>query len=242
MSSEACPGGAFVVRSGRPEDAGAIAALLRACAGDCIPEPEPRLRDRAHHYRLVVDAAGRVAASAALVPAGPGAMLLRSVAVDEAHRGRRLARRLLDPLLERAREIGSAVWCRTTRPEFFRRLAFRETGREPDADGRTRHRMVFEPGRTGAGSPDRARQRTQSEPAAPTPADAAPPAHNGTRDDLPDRGDLARPGPAPRRPTPVERDPPPGAPLVTTPRAPAPETQAAPNTKAPTGAQTGREQ
>lgn len=168
-ATENAPG--FALRPGRPEDAPAIAALLRACSADCVAESEEWLRDRARFFQLALDEKGRVAASAALLPAGRHSRLLRSVAVRPEYRGTRLADRVLEPLLAEASTRRASVWCRTTRPGFFRRKDFREASRQLGRDGRARHLMVRscgdEPAHRSAALPPP--QRPSRQPIRPTP-------------------------------------------------------------------------
>lgn len=129
-------------RKGRPEDAPRISALLRATAGNCVVESEDWIRAHASRFRVAVEDGCDLVASAALLPTTDGdALLLRSVAVAREHRGRGLARRLLEPLFDDVLTRSVDVWCRTTEPGFFERYGFRRVGRSPGFDGRDRFQM-----------------------------------------------------------------------------------------------------
>ncbi|MCR9092983.1 MAG: GNAT family N-acetyltransferase [bacterium] len=136
------PDTSIVLRAGRRDDAASISALLRATAGNCVPEPEAWIRTHAHRFLVATPSDTKtVVAAAALLPAEDGALSLRSVAVAREFRGRGLARAVLEPLLcdELARSID--VWCRTTQPAFFERYGFRPVSRHRGFDGRERIRM-----------------------------------------------------------------------------------------------------
>jgi len=121
----AAPGRAPAVDRAAPADAGAIAALLRACdlpvAGAC------GVVDR---FCLVSDDTGLAACAA--TEAYGGLVLLRSVAVRPDRRGSGLARRVTLAALERAAGEGAteAFLLTTTAPGFFRRFGFAAVPRE----------------------------------------------------------------------------------------------------------------
>jgi amino-acid N-acetyltransferase len=108
-----------------PADLPAILALLSASA---LP---PNGLEAHLATTLVARDGGALVGCAALEPYG-GAALLRSVAVDAAHRGRglggRLTRRALD--LAAARGARTVYLLTTTAGDFFPRFGFRATARE----------------------------------------------------------------------------------------------------------------
>ena len=108
-----------------PEDGEAILELLRANA-----LPDDGVLDHLHNA-LVARCQGRVVGSIALEIYDDGA-LLRSVAVEAAHRGRGVGQRLTAAALELAGTLEvPAVFLLTTSAEgFFPRFAFRPIGRD----------------------------------------------------------------------------------------------------------------
>ncbi len=112
-----------------------LEALLEANdlpADDCAEQAE-------NFYGIVEQ--DRLIAAGGLQPAGEY-YLLRSLVVDEACRGRGLARAISEFLLSKAEDAGSpAVYLLTeTAAEYFTRLGFEPTARErvPEAVSRTR--------------------------------------------------------------------------------------------------------
>jgi len=135
----------FGLRPGTAADAPGIARLLRSCKNDCVAESEAWIRRKAHHFQLALDHRGAIAASAALIPARTGSFVLRSVAVSEEFRGAGLARLVLHGLLARPWARSAAIWCRTRRPAFFKRFAFRELIRRRESRPGARHWMLRSP-------------------------------------------------------------------------------------------------
>ena len=136
---------AVTIRPGSEDDASAIRALLVSCAGDCVAESEDWIRQRVSAFRVAESASGAIVAAAAALRASARERVLRAVAVSAGCRGQGLSRRVLGPLLGEADDAGLSLWCRTARPEFFSRYAFRSQAVAPGPDGRARHVMLRAP-------------------------------------------------------------------------------------------------
>lgn len=112
------------VRPAEPGDAEAIAELLERRAPETIPVPADQVRDAIDNY-LVIRAAGRIQATAALFPVGDDDRLeLRSVAVNPDFGGHGLGTRIVGAIQREARLRRKALLCVTTSPAFFARFGF----------------------------------------------------------------------------------------------------------------------
>ena len=120
-----------------PEDLDAVLALL---ADASLPKDGV-----AEHFQdfFVARAGGRVIGSAGMERYGPS-VLLRSLAVAPAHRGRGLGRTLAERILREAREQGvERVFLLTaTAAEFFPKFGFKRIARE-EADAEVKESVEF---------------------------------------------------------------------------------------------------
>lgn len=109
------------LRPARPDDIPVIIELLEA---NRLPTAE--LEDHLAHF-VVAEAGERVVGCGGLEAYGE-AGLVRSIAVEEAWRGRGLGRRLTERVLARAASLGLRRLCLFTMgaPNFFARFGFRE--------------------------------------------------------------------------------------------------------------------
>lgn len=107
--------------------AGGIAAVIEANRSDpsIFLRGERDVRRRIDEFAVALDPTGRVVGCAALHAWSSVLGEILSVAVEPAHQGRGLGRRLLEDRLGRARELGlERVWLSTTKPGYFGRLGF----------------------------------------------------------------------------------------------------------------------
>lgn len=112
------------VQPAETDDAGAIAELLERRAPETIPVPADQVREAIDNY-LVIRAAGRVQATAALFPVDEDDRLeLRSVAVNPDFSGHGLGTRIVAAIQRAAGLRGKGLLCVTTSPEFFARFGF----------------------------------------------------------------------------------------------------------------------
>lgn len=118
------------VQPAEPGDAGAIAELLERRAPETIPVPAERVREAIDNY-LVIRAAGRIQATAALFPVEDDDRLeLRSVAVNPDFSGHGLGTRIVGAIQREARLRGTDLVCVTTSPAFFARFGFEPVSSE----------------------------------------------------------------------------------------------------------------
>lgn len=113
------------LRLARADDLSAVETLLREAA-----LPLDGVADAIGHFVVAVDG-DRIVGVAGLELRGSEA-LLRSVAVNEAHRGTALGRRLTTHILAQLPALGvERVWLLTiTAPDFFERFGFRRVPRD----------------------------------------------------------------------------------------------------------------
>jgi amino-acid N-acetyltransferase len=114
------------IRPGTPQDAPALHALIAAnvAAGHLLPRTLDDLREHAPRF-AVVTSRRRIVGCAELAPLSDEVAEIRSLVVDERHRGRRLGVRLVDELKRRAHRDGFATLCAFThQPTHFIRLGF----------------------------------------------------------------------------------------------------------------------
>lgn len=126
----------LTVRTARPEDIPAIAALIQlyAAQGILLPRAIDDLRDKVSDFVRICSAgtgtggcspAERLIACGALDPYTPEVAEIRSLAVDPAHRGAGLGRLVVEALLEQARAHRiELVFAFTYEVQFFTRLGF----------------------------------------------------------------------------------------------------------------------
>lgn len=114
------------VRRGTEADVPAIAALIEAnlADGHLLPRTREDLTRHAERF-LVVTLEGRVAGCAELAPLSRAVAEVRSLVVDETHRGRGLGSLLVDALKRAARRDGFSTLCAFTHaPSHFIRHGF----------------------------------------------------------------------------------------------------------------------
>jgi amino-acid N-acetyltransferase len=115
-----------VVRRGTEADVPAIAALIESnlAEGHLLPRTREDLTRHAERF-LVVTLEGRVAGCAELAPLSRAVAEVRSLVVDETHRGRGLGSLLVDALKRAARRDGFSTLCAFTHaPSHFIRHGF----------------------------------------------------------------------------------------------------------------------
>jgi amino-acid N-acetyltransferase len=118
------------VQPAEADDADAIAELLERRAPETIPVPADQIRDEIDNY-LVIRAAGRIQATAALLPVEDDDRLeLRSVAVNPDFSGHGLGTRIVGAIQREARLRGKGLLCVTTSPAFFARFGFEPVSSE----------------------------------------------------------------------------------------------------------------
>jgi amino-acid N-acetyltransferase len=113
-------------RRAKPADAIAIHALVAkyAAQGLLLPRTEDEIRAHISHFLVLADRE-HIAGCVALEPYGTELAEIRSVAVDEATRGRGLGAKLVQYALTEAKRRGFArVFAVTHAPEFFQRQGF----------------------------------------------------------------------------------------------------------------------
>lgn len=111
------------IEPARVTDLSRLVALLAASTPDCASQTVWDLPWQWPNYRVVREAEV-VVASGALTPLGDGRSEIRGLAVAPEFRGRGLARRLVDDLVDGAVNRGHEAVCVTRNPEFFGRLGF----------------------------------------------------------------------------------------------------------------------
>ena len=120
------------VRPARPGDVAALAALVRLYAeqGILLPRTEENLRKSIEIFR-VISAKGYLLACGVLERYTPTVAELRSLAVVPGLRGGGLGRKLVQALLDEARDRDmEMVFALTYQVEFFARLGFSPINRE----------------------------------------------------------------------------------------------------------------
>ena len=115
-----------VLRRARVTDVPAAHELINAQAalGVMLPRPRGELYDFLRDF-VVYEEAGELVATGALHVVWENLGEIRSVAVKEPHRGRRIAAEIVEHLLSEAILLGlGRVFVLTFIPEFFRRFGF----------------------------------------------------------------------------------------------------------------------
>ena len=115
-----------VIRPATEADIAGILEIVNEYAAQnlMLPRTAAQIRLVLRHF-LVAESEGRVAGCGSLVELTPGLAELRSLAVAPAWRGTGLGRRLVQALIERARQAGYEQLCALTLAEgFFTRLGF----------------------------------------------------------------------------------------------------------------------
>jgi amino-acid N-acetyltransferase len=118
-------------RRARPSDARAIHALVAHYAAQGLLLPRSETEIRAHADRFLVIVEGKtLLGCVALEPYGKELAEIRSVAVDDAARGRGLGARLIEYALAEARRRGYArVFATTHAPDIFTQHGFKAISR-----------------------------------------------------------------------------------------------------------------
>ena len=120
------------LRDAREADVVPLLALINAYAdrGLLLPRSEASLRARIDDF-VVAEEGGELLGCGALSALGPGLSEVRSLAVREDQAGRGVGHRIVEQLLERAREQGCReVLALTRRVSFFEALGFAVARRE----------------------------------------------------------------------------------------------------------------
>ena len=114
------------LRTGAATDAGAIHGLINANlhTGHLLPRSFEDISEHAHRFLVAVDGEA-VVGCAELAPLSGSVAEVRSLVVDEAHRGQRTGVALVTALADRARALGYVTLCAFTHaPSHFVRLGF----------------------------------------------------------------------------------------------------------------------
>lgn len=117
------------LRRARTGDVPGISRLVELYAADRILLAKERvtLYESVQEFRVIAGPDGQIAACGALHVLWEDLAEVRTVAVDPAHRGEGLGRRIVEELLRQARDLGvRRVFCLTFETEFFASLGFTE--------------------------------------------------------------------------------------------------------------------
>jgi len=115
------------LRTGVPADAAAIHGLITANlhVGHLLPRTFDDIESHVQRFVVAVAEEGTVIGCGELEPLSPEVAEVRSLVVDEAHRGQRTGVTLVTALADRARELGYVTLCAFThQPAHFIRLGF----------------------------------------------------------------------------------------------------------------------
>jgi len=122
------------IRRARTGDVRAIRALVDAYTGDrrLLGKATVTLYEAVQEFWVAVDDDDRVLGCGALHVMWEDLAEIRTVAVDRAHRGRKIGHQLVSRLLDQARELGVArVFCLTFETRFFSSFGFTEIDGAP---------------------------------------------------------------------------------------------------------------
>jgi amino-acid N-acetyltransferase len=125
------PTAELTLRRARVADVPRLYELISyyAVRGDMLPKTLDQLYNRVREF-TVAEAEGEVVGCAALKIAWHDLAEIISVAVHPDFQGRGLGRRLIEPLLDEARDLGiPTLFVLTLQVGFFSRLGFREVPR-----------------------------------------------------------------------------------------------------------------
>jgi len=120
------------LRDAGEADVAALLALINAYAdrGLLLPRSEASVRSRLDDF-VVAEEAGKLVGCGALSALGPGLSEVRSLAVRQDQAGKGVGHRVVELLLERARDQGCReVLALTRRVSFFEALGFAVARRE----------------------------------------------------------------------------------------------------------------
>lgn len=118
--------GVPVMRSGTPDDARGILALIEAnlASGHLLPRTLDDLRRNAGRF-VIFEHEGRLVGCGELAPLSRAVAEVRSLVIDDAWRGNGLGARLIEEIGRRAREADFSVLCAFAHdPHHFVRLGF----------------------------------------------------------------------------------------------------------------------
>ena len=119
---------AIRVRRARTRDVPTMVALVNAYAGERILLGKERvtLYEDVQEFQVAVDAADAVIGCGALHVRWEDLGEVRTLAVDQRWRGRAVGHRILEALIQQARDVGvSRLFCLTFEVDFFTRHGFR---------------------------------------------------------------------------------------------------------------------
>lgn len=118
----------LIYRPARPSDTRAIIGLVNryAALGQMLPRAHAQVLERIRDYIVAEGPQGGLFGVAALHPVAEDLAEIRSLAVDEAWKGKGLGRRLVERCLEDATALGfRRVFALTYQTAFFGRMGFR---------------------------------------------------------------------------------------------------------------------
>jgi len=117
-----------LVRRARVSDAGEIQRLITIFAerDEMLHRPLGEIYENIRDFYVAEDESGRLLACGGLHVCWSHLAEIKSLAVDEAHQGQGLGKRIVQACLDEGRELGlKTIFALTYRPEFFCKLAFR---------------------------------------------------------------------------------------------------------------------
>lgn len=115
------------IRPGTVADVPAIARLIETNLeiGHLLPRTTEDLTMHAHRFIVIVEPDGDIVGCAELAPLSRAVAEVRSLVIDESHRGRGLGSRLVEELKRAARQDGFSTLCAFThQASVFIRLGF----------------------------------------------------------------------------------------------------------------------
>ena len=124
----------MIVRRARTSDVRAIRSLVDTYTSDrrLLSKATVTLYEQVQEFWVAEDESGRVAGCGALHVMWEDLAEIRTVAVDPACRGRKIGHRIVERLLDVARELGVArVFCLTFETRFFGSFGFAEIDGAP---------------------------------------------------------------------------------------------------------------
>ncbi|MDY7087235.1 MAG: amino-acid N-acetyltransferase [Actinomycetota bacterium] len=122
------------IRRARTQDIRAIRALVDEYTADrrLLSKATVTLYESVQEFWVAADERDRVVGCGALHVMWEDLAEIRTVAVDPAHRGQKIGHRIVDRLIEVARELGVArVFCLTFETRFFGSFGFTEIDGAP---------------------------------------------------------------------------------------------------------------